>query len=208
MNMRILSAIAALLCTLTLSAQITTPAAPVEPVVPAAPSDTTKVATATTEQVVAADSIAVITAADVTLTEDEHREIKPLTGLRKRMASSTTRDGEVVHGAVVINEHGNTSQIVDANLHCAPVAMNGYRIVIYMNNSSSARGGAAAARNRFLGLHTGEPTYLTYDNPYFKVTIGNFVSKEDAMEVLGVIKGSFPDAFIAQARINVMEFAK
>lgn len=208
MNMRILSAIAALLCTLTLSAQITTPAAPVEPVVPTAPSDTTKVATATTEQVAATDSIAVVTAADITLTEDEHREIKPLTGLRKRMASSTIRNGEVVHGAVVINEHGNTSQIVDANLHCAPVAMNGYRIVIYMNNSSSARGGAAAARNRFLGLHTGEPTYLTYDNPYFKVTIGNFVSKEDAMEVLGVIKGSFPDAFIAQARINVMEFAK
>ena len=206
MNSRIVSVFVALLCTLPLSAQVNTPA----PSAQTTPNETTQVATpSTTLPAVPADSIVVDTSADAVLTVDEnHQEVKMLTGLRKRMSVEVKQNDEIVYGAVNINENGNTADIVNANLHRAPSIVNGYRIVIFMDNSPTARGGASAARARFLSLRTGELTYLRCDNPYFKVAIGNFITKEEAMQRLADIKSAFPDAFIAQARINVTEFAK
>ena len=209
MNSRIVSVFAALLCTLPLSAQITTPATESVPVAQTTQSKAAQVATPSALAPLSADSIVVDTSADAVLVKDEnHQEVKMLTGLRKRMAVEVKQDDEVVHGSVTINENGNTAEIVDANLHRTPGVVNGYRIVIFMDNSPTARGAASAARSRFMGLRTGELTYLSYDNPYFKVAVGNFVTNEDAMQTLADIKGLFPNAFIAQARINVMEFAK
>lgn len=207
MNMRLLSIIAALLCALPLSAQINTSTTEATPATKAVSSSTPQVTNPATTPAI--DNIVVDTAADAVLTEDESsREIKSLTGLRKRMSVEVKHNDEVIRGAVNITEHGNVSEIVNANLRHTPGALNGFRIVIYMDNSQTARGGAAAARSRFNTLNIGEPTYLTYDNPYFKVSVGNYVSKEEAMQTLGKIKEIFPDAFITQAHINVMEFAR
>ena len=209
MNMRIITAIAALLCTLPLAAQVNTTSTEAPQTPPTATTQAAATPATEAPAVAPADTVVINTAADVVLAEDESsKEVKPLTGLRKRMSQPLKRNNEVVHGAVTITEHGDASKIVNANLQKTTGSMNGYRIVIFMDNSATARGGAASARGRFMSIRANIPTYLTYDNPYFKVSVGNFLTKEEAMEVLGSIKQSFPDAFIAQATINVMEFAK
>ncbi|MFY7898579.1 MAG: SPOR domain-containing protein [Chitinophagaceae bacterium] len=53
----------------------------------------------------------------------------------------------------------------------------GYRIQIISTNNRDA---ATKAKNEVLALFNDQKAYLTYQSPYFKVRIGNFLKKEDA----------------------------
>jgi hypothetical protein len=44
--------------------------------------------------------------------------------------------------------------------------------------------------------------YRTYANPYFKVTVGDFRTKSEAMALLSDIKGAFPSAFVVKENIS------
>ena len=72
MNSRIVSVFAALLCTLPLSAQITTPATESAPVAQTTQSKAAEVATPSALAPLSADSIVVDTSADAVLVKDEN----------------------------------------------------------------------------------------------------------------------------------------
>ena len=104
---------------------------------------------------------------------------------------------------------GDAATIVEKGLISKEAkSVNGYRIVIFMNNSQNARRDAFAAQESFKSLYPTETTYLTYDNPYFKVMVGNYTSQEEATIHLGSIRRSFPKAFIMRESIPIGEFAK
>jgi hypothetical protein len=45
-------------------------------------------------------------------------------------------------------------------------------------------------------------TYINYDNPYFKVTAGDFRSRDDALSLFVRVKQHFPKSFIVSERIR------
>jgi hypothetical protein len=55
---------------------------------------------------------------------------------------------------------------------------------------------------RFQTLHRDVPAYRTYSNPYFKVTVGDFRTKSEAMELLSRIRHEFPSAFVVKESIE------
>ena len=55
---------------------------------------------------------------------------------------------------------------------------------------------------RFLKTYHGIPAYRTYANPYFKVSVGDFRTKSEAMEFLEEIKHNFPGAFVTKETIS------
>ena len=113
-----------------------------------------------------------------------------------------------IHQTVQIAEHGDAAAIVEKNLKVAPKAVNGYRIVIFMSNAQSARRDAVMAQENFAQLFPQEHSYLTYENPYFKVAVGNCTSQEEAMILLGTLRKSFPKAFIMREAIDISEFTR
>ena len=44
--------------------------------------------------------------------------------------------------------------------------------------------------------------YRSYANPYFKVTVGDFRTKSEAMALLERIKYEFPSAFVVKENIS------
>ncbi len=44
--------------------------------------------------------------------------------------------------------------------------------------------------------------YRTYSNPFFRVTVGDFRTKSEAMQLLLQVKGAFPTAFIVKETIG------
>jgi Sporulation related domain. len=78
----------------------------------------------------------------------------------------------------------------------------GYRVRIFSDNKQNARGASEAALARFKGMYPGLSAYRTYTNPFFKVTVGDFRTKSEAMKLLQQLKGSFPTAFIVSETIN------
>ena len=80
--------------------------------------------------------------------------------------------------------------------------MSGYRIRIFFDNRQSARVASESALSRFKSLNPGIAAYRSFTNPYFKVTVGDFRSKSEAMALLMEIKGEFPSSFIVRENIR------
>ena len=141
--------------------------------------------------------------------EQTEQPTPPRKEIRQALAETKFLDSlATISGKVVVKEPGDAATIVDANLHQEPKAINGYRIVIFMSNKHSARQDAIATQQQFVELYPNEGVYLSYENPYFKVTVGNCLTQEEAIIMLGRLQGNFPKAFISSARIAAQELAK
>ena len=80
--------------------------------------------------------------------------------------------------------------------------MNGYRVRIFFDNKQTARTESEETLKRFETMYHDVKAYRTYANPYFKVTVGDFRTKSEAMELLSRIKREFPSAFVVKENIE------
>ena len=80
--------------------------------------------------------------------------------------------------------------------------MQGFRVRIFFDNSQNARQHALETESNFRNQHADVPTYYTYQNLYFKVAVGDFRTKSEAMRFLQTIAGQYPGAFIIKDFIN------
>ncbi len=78
----------------------------------------------------------------------------------------------------------------------------GYRIRIFNDIGSDARENSQKVKADFFDKFPEIPVYREYDNPYFKVYVGDFRTKIDAMKEFKRIKQYFPASFIVPDEIN------
>lgn len=80
--------------------------------------------------------------------------------------------------------------------------MSGYRVRIFFDNKQTARVESEETLKKFESMYHDVVAYRTYANPYFKVTVGDFRTKSEAMELLERIKHEFPSAFVVKENIS------
>lgn len=80
--------------------------------------------------------------------------------------------------------------------------INGYRIRIFFDNRQSARAESARIQKEFAHLFPEMRTYRTYANPYFKVTVGDFRTRSEAMVQMNRIRSIYPSAFLVKENIS------
>ena len=80
--------------------------------------------------------------------------------------------------------------------------INGYRVRIFFDNKQTARVESEEMLKKFESMYHDVKAYRTYANPYFKVTVGDFRTKSEAMALLTRIKGDFPSAFVVKENIE------
>lgn len=78
----------------------------------------------------------------------------------------------------------------------------GYRIRIYFDNSQNARVRSEAIANQFIREFPHIKVYLSHVNPYFKVTVGDFRTKDDAQQFATQLSGRYPSIFIVREQIG------
>ena len=141
--------------------------------------------------------------------EQTEQPTPPRKEIRQALAETKFLDSlATISGKVVVREQGDAATIVDANLHQEAKAINGYRIVIFMSNKHSARQDAIATQQQFVELYPNEGVYLSYENPYFKVTVGNCLSAEEAVMLWNKVQGTFDRAFVIRENIPIEEITK
>lgn len=119
----------------------------------------------------------------------------------------TTLDGRSIFNSmpegVSVHQSGLIRNVVEARvMENRDKLFTGYRIRIFFDNGQNARGASSAALYRFKTLHPGVSAYRSFTNPYFKVTVGDYRTKSDAMAALSVIRRQFPSAFIIKERFK------
>ncbi len=78
----------------------------------------------------------------------------------------------------------------------------GYRIRIFSESGQLARTNATNVRARFFNNYPDIETYLVYDAPNFKVYVGDFRTRSEALKVQKKISRDYPYSFIISDRIN------
>jgi hypothetical protein len=80
--------------------------------------------------------------------------------------------------------------------------MTGYRIRVYFDNGQNARNRSEAIARSLSGTYPGLGVYRTYESPNFKVTVGDFRTKDEALKIYHSLKSSYPTAIILKETIN------
>ena len=78
----------------------------------------------------------------------------------------------------------------------------GFRIRIYSESGLGAREEQQRMRAKFLSLHPGIDAYNKYDEPFFKVYVGDCRTKSEALILFDEIKKNFPNPIIVPDYIN------
>ncbi|MBQ3766399.1 MAG: hypothetical protein II874_06670 [Bacteroidales bacterium] len=109
----------------------------------------------------------------------------------------------VLGGGVTVNQSPSMRAAFDRYLAGnAAKKMSGYRIRVYFDNGQSARNRSEAIARSISYSFPGIGVYRTFASPNFKVSVGDFRTKDEALKVYQALKATYPTALILKETIN------
>ncbi len=81
----------------------------------------------------------------------------------------------------------------------------GFRLEIFFNSDSKAREHAVKVRNEFNLIFPTITSYLLFQTPNFKVRVGDFRNRSEALKTKAYIASNYPNAFIVKDMIKFPE---
>ena len=109
----------------------------------------------------------------------------------------------VLGSGVSVNQSSAMKSAFDSYVSAnASKKVTGYRIRVYYENSQNARNRSEAIARTISGTYPGIGVYRTFESPNFKVCVGDFRTKDEALKLYHALKSSYPTAIILKETIN------
>ena len=109
----------------------------------------------------------------------------------------------VLGSGVTVNQSAAMKSAFDSYVSAnASKRVSGYRIRVYYENSQNARNRSEAIARSISGTYPGIGVYRTFESPNFKVCVGDFRTKDEALKLYHALKSSYPTAIILKETIN------
>jgi hypothetical protein len=131
------------------------------------------------------------------------------------LACAQTPQGDIFSYFRAPGKYGRMEIIQDAaiqarvNVYLSQQAklngIRGYRISIYFGSGQDSKKTAELTRANFVNRYPGVTCHTKFEYPYFKVYVGDFRTRSEALKFLKEIEYNYPDAFI---REDIVEFPK
>lgn len=99
------------------------------------------------------------------------------------------------------NTASSNTTTTDRNSATRSIA-RGFRVQIY---SGSSRNDAYAEQARFQRMFRNIDTYVSYDEPNYRVKVGDFRSRSEAQELMQSLRNQFNNVFLFQEDIFVYQ---
>jgi len=80
--------------------------------------------------------------------------------------------------------------------------LEGYRIQVMAISGANARTRMEGAKAAIKAEYPSLPVYATYQEPYFRIRVGNFTNRIDAYRMLQKIQVQYPSAYIIADQIE------
>lgn len=80
--------------------------------------------------------------------------------------------------------------------------ISGYRIRVFYDNGPQARDKSEAVEQLLKKQFPEVLVYRSFESPNYKVSIGDFRTKDEALRIYNALKGTYPTAFIIKESIN------
>ena len=130
-------------------------------------------------------------------------------------AQDTTRTAPVdstLLGRDILSVLGSGAQVEQSStirqalqqytLSNAEKPISGYRIRVFYDNGPQARVKSENIEQTLQKQFPEVLVYRSFESPNYKVSIGDFRSKDEALRIFNTIKGPYPTAFIIKESIN------
>ncbi|MBR4688063.1 MAG: hypothetical protein IKP01_07080 [Bacteroidales bacterium] len=109
----------------------------------------------------------------------------------------------VLGSGVTVNQSAAMKSAFDSYVSAnASKRVSGYRIRVYYENNQNARNRSEAIAKTISGTYPGIGVYRTFESPNFKVCVGDFRTKDEALKLYHALKSSYPTAIILKETIN------
>ena len=80
--------------------------------------------------------------------------------------------------------------------------LTGYRIRVFFDSGQNARNKSEAIARSISNAFPGIGVYRTFESPNYKVTVGDFRTKDEALKVFHSLKSTYPTALLLKDTIN------
>lgn len=114
----------------------------------------------------------------------------------------TPSEIKTTNGTVLITQDLRLRQIVKRHIEVSNNKFDGWRVQIFFGSGQKAMAQAQNAKKKFLiryGNKNG--AYIVYDSPFFKVRVGDFRTKAEAMYFKSQIKRTFPQSWVIPDKV-------
>ena len=111
--------------------------------------------------------------------------------LRRGLLNAADSGGSVV----VVEGEGVREAVMAVEAQRRSKEVSGFRIVIFSDNGQYAGDNAESVLKEFKALYPRINAYMVYESPYFKVSVGDCLSMEEAQILMAKIVANYPKAF-------------
>jgi hypothetical protein len=107
-------------------------------------------------------------------------------------------------GKVTINQDPQIEHVFNLDIlqNAKQPGMYGYRIRIYFDLGQTSRKQSEDTANEFMTNYPGISVYRSYISPYYKVSVGDFRTRDNALKLYSQLIKEYPKAFIVPEWIN------
>lgn len=114
----------------------------------------------------------------------------------------TPSEIKTADGTVLITQDLRLRQIVKRHIEVSNNKFDGWRVQIFFGSGQKAMAQAQNAKKKFLiryGNKNG--AYIVYESPFFKVRVGDFRTKAEAMYFKSQIERTFPQSWVIPDKV-------
>ena len=109
----------------------------------------------------------------------------------------------VLGSGVQVEQSAPVRQALEKHIHDnAAKPITGYRIRVFYDNGPQARSRSESIEHTLRKQFPGTSVYRSFESPNYKVSVGDFRSKDEALRIFNALKGNYPTAFIIKESIN------
>lgn len=88
------------------------------------------------------------------------------------------------------------------DIYAVSNTMSGFRVQIFMEIGNEAVDHANLVKKEFEELYPDLPIYLSYEQPYYRLRVGDFRNRVEAEKYLRILKPQYSLAFVTADIIN------
>ncbi len=121
-----------------------------------------------------------------------------------RTIFETLESQEAGQGRVVVEQPFSVKSLVNEQIdfNSKFIGSHGYRVQVGFFSGNKGREAAYNTKSDIVTKLPDYDTYIVFLQPYFKVRIGDFFTKSQALSALQEIKELYPNAFIVEDLIH------
>lgn len=114
------------------------------------------------------------------------------------------------HNNIRFIQDDRVDELISKHIEANRIQQNipGFRINIFFQSGNNSKANANIVRLQFIEKYPSVEAYVVYEEPHFKVKVGDFRTRMEARGFLQQIKLDFPDAFVIKDMINFPKLNK